>query len=132
VFAYVDEMDRHGEWQDDIVSVTVETEGPTRVGSRSREKRKVPGGEREFTYEVTEHDPPNRVSFKGIDGPIRPKGTVTFTPIADGGGTRMELDFDLEPHGFGYLVAWLARRQARNTIPRDLQNLKARLETSTP
>ena len=128
VFGYLDEIDRHGEWQEDLVSVTVETAGPTRVGSRARELRKVPGMEREFTYEVTEHDPPHRVSFAGVDGPLRPRGTVTLTPTADGAGTRLELEFDLEPHGLGYLFAWLGRRNARTTIPRDLRNLKQRLE----
>jgi len=128
VFAYLDELGRHGEWQEDIVSIEVQTEGATRVGSRSRERRKVPGGEREFTYEVTEHEPPKRVSFKGVDGPIRPEGTVTLEPTADGSGTSMQLEFDLVPHGFGYLVAWLARRQARKTIPRDMANLKQQLE----
>src|SRR5438105_4132781 len=29
VFAYLDELDKHGEWQEAIVSVRKETEGPT-------------------------------------------------------------------------------------------------------
>ena len=64
VFAYLDQLDRHGEWQPTILEVNVETEGPTRVGSRVTEKRKVPGGPRDVTYEVTEHDPPRRVAFR--------------------------------------------------------------------
>ena len=52
-FAYLDQLERHGEWQGAIESVRVETEGPTRVGSRAAEMRRVPGGPREFTYEVT-------------------------------------------------------------------------------
>ena len=47
VFAYIDDLSRHGEWQAQLREVKVETEGPTRVGSRAREKRKVPGGVRE-------------------------------------------------------------------------------------
>ena len=32
VFAYVDDLGKHGEWQEQIVSTHVETDGPTRVG----------------------------------------------------------------------------------------------------
>jgi hypothetical protein len=39
VFAYLDDLARHGEWQDQIVSVRVETDGPTRVGTRATERR---------------------------------------------------------------------------------------------
>src|SRR6058998_643910 len=72
VFAYLDQLDRHGEWQGTIMSTRVETEGPTRVGSRAVDRRKVPGGPRDIRYEVTEHDPPRKVSFRGVDGPVRP------------------------------------------------------------
>jgi hypothetical protein len=34
VFAYIADFPRHPEWQDGLVSVTVETQGPTRVGTR--------------------------------------------------------------------------------------------------
>jgi Polyketide cyclase / dehydrase and lipid transport. len=42
VFAYVDDLAKHGEWQQQIVSVHVETDGPTRVGSRATDKRGCP------------------------------------------------------------------------------------------
>src|SRR5947209_16726 len=74
VFAYLDQLERHGEWQEQIVSVRLESEGPTRVGTRATDTRKVPGGPREFTYEITEHDPPRRSSFRGLNGAVRPVG----------------------------------------------------------
>jgi hypothetical protein len=86
VFAYLDQLSRHGEWQDQIVSIEVLTEGPTRIGSRAAEVRRVPGGPRKFTYEITEHDPPRKASFRGLDGPVRPVGTVRVEPV--GGGSR--------------------------------------------
>src|SRR6266480_2622208 len=89
VFAYLDELDRHGEWQEASVSTRLETEGPTRVGSRATNKRRVPGGTREFTYEITGHDPPRRSAFRGISGPVRPVGTVTVEPLGDGSRSRV-------------------------------------------
>jgi len=128
VFAYLDELDRHGEWQGQIVDVTVETEGPTRVGSRATDTRRVPGGPRRFTYEVTEHDPPRRSAFRGVSGPVRPFGSVTVEPVGDGSRSRVTLQLDFEGRGFGKVIAPLARREARRTVPQDQARLKERLE----
>jgi uncharacterized membrane protein len=128
VFTYLDQLDRHGEWQSQLVSARVETDGPTRVGTRVVETRNVQGRERQVSYEITEHDPPRRSAFRGIDGPVRPVGTVTVEPLGDGSRSRLTIDFDLEGHGFGKLIAPLARMQARKQIPQDHAKLKQRLE----
>jgi uncharacterized protein YndB with AHSA1/START domain len=127
VFAYVDDPTRHGEWQSQLESVRVETDGPTRVGTRVAETRRVPGGPREMHYEVTEHDPPRRVAFRVLDGPVRPVGRITFEP--SDGGTRYTVELDFEGHGFGKLIAPLAKRAARKQLPQDLARLKERLES---
>src|SRR5438093_13624559 len=119
VFAYIDDLARHGEWQGQIESVEVETDGRTRVGSRAREKRRVPGGAREFTYEIVEHDPPRKAAFRGLDGPVRPSGSVTVEPVGDGTRSLVTLHLDLNGHGIGKLLAPLARRDARKRVPAD-------------
>ena len=128
VFAYLDDLRRHGEWQAQIVEVTSGSDGPTRVGSRATEKRRVPGGPREFTYEIVEHDPPRAVSFRVIDGPVRPVGTVRVEPLDEGARSRLTLELDFEGHGLGKLLAPLARRDARGHVPQDQIRLKERLE----
>ena len=127
VFAYLDQLDRHGEWQEPILDTKVLQEGPTKVGSRATDTRRVPGGPQEITYEITEHDPPRRTSFRGIDGPVRVVGTVTVEPAGEGSRVTIELDF--KGHGFGKLIAPLARRQARKQVPQDQARLKERLES---
>jgi uncharacterized protein YndB with AHSA1/START domain len=129
VFDYVADLSRHAEWQDQIVSVRVDTDGPTRVGSRATETRRVPGGPREFTYEMTEFDRPSRASFRGLNGPIRPVGTMTIEPSAN--GSRVTLQLDFEGHGVGRLLLPLVRMDARRQVPQDQAQLKSRLETST-
>lgn len=128
VFAYLDQLERHAEWQSQIVSTTVETDGPVRVGTRVREIRKIGGREQDTSYEVTEHDPPRRSSFRGVAGPVRPVGMVTIEPVGDGSSSHVSIEFDLVGHGFGKLIAPLARMQARKTILDNQQQLKARLE----
>jgi Polyketide cyclase / dehydrase and lipid transport len=67
VFAYLDDLGRHGEWQAQIVSAQKHGDGPTQVGTKSTEERRMGGREQSITYEVTEHDPP-----EGAGNPIRP------------------------------------------------------------
>lgn len=130
VFAYVSDLARHPEWQDKLLEATVEGEGPVRVGTRVKQTRRVGRGTRTFTLEVTEHDPPNRLAFQGIDGPVRPQGTITFEPLDGGERTRYSAQLDFDGHGLGVLLAPLVRRDARTQLPESLQRLKQRLEAS--
>jgi uncharacterized protein YndB with AHSA1/START domain len=127
VFAYLDQVERHAEWQDQLVSAKADTDGPTRVGTRVTETRKVPGGNREMTYEVTAHDPPRTSSFRGVDGPVRSVGTVTVEPAGEG-GSRVTIDLAFEGHGIGKLLLPMVRRDARKAVPENQAKLKQRLE----
>jgi uncharacterized membrane protein len=129
VFAYLDQLERHGEWQSQIVSARVETEGPVGVGTRVKEIRRIGGREQDTSYEITEHDAPRRSSFRGVVGPIRPVGTVTIEPVGDGSSSRVTVEFDLVGQGMGKLLASVARMQARKTIGESQEQLKAKLES---
>jgi uncharacterized membrane protein len=128
VFAYLDELDKHSEWQDGLISSRIVTEGPVGVGTRVADTRQVPGGPREMTYEITEHDPPRKSAWRGLDGPVRPSGSVVVEPIDDGTRSRISLELDLQGHGIGVLFAPFARMQARKQVPQDQAKLKEILE----
>ena len=128
VFTYLDQVDRHNEWQGQLVSTTIETDGPTRVGTRVVERRNIPGGTRDLSYETTEHDPPRKISFRGTAGPVRPIGTYTVDPTGES-SSRMNVELDLEGHGIGKLFAILARRQAAKEVPVDQEKFKEMLES---
>ena len=85
--------------------------------------------EQEITYEVTEHDPPRTFAFRGIDGPVRVVGRGTVEPVGDGSSSKVTIELDFSGHGFGKLLAPLARSQARKQVPKDQQRLKERLES---
>ncbi|HEY8723586.1 MAG TPA: SRPBCC family protein [Gaiellaceae bacterium] len=130
VFAYIDDLERHGEWQEEIVSAHVEGEGPTKVGTRAIEKRRMGRREQEVTYEITEHDPPRTFAFRGTGGPIRPIGKGTVEPLDGGERSRVTIDFDFEAHGIaGKILKPMALMQARKSIPKGQQRLKERLES---
>lgn len=128
VFDYLEQLDRHSEWQQALASVRVEGDGPVGVGTKAIEKRKVPGSEREMSYELTAHNPPTTSSWKGLDGPVRPNGTVTVEAI-DEGRSRVTVSLELEGHGIGKLLLPFVRAQARKQIPADQARLKDILET---
>jgi uncharacterized membrane protein len=127
VFAYLDELDKHSEWQASLISSKQETEGPVGVGTRATDTRKVPGGPQDMTYEITEYDPPRKTSWRGLNGPVRAVGSVTIEPLGDA-RSRVTVAFNLEGHGIGMLFAPFARMQARKEVPKDQAKLKEILE----
>ncbi len=130
VFAYLDDVERHGEWQDQIVDVEPQGDQPMGVGKRVRETRRVPGGNRSMTYEITEHDAPRQSSFRVLDGPIRAVGTVSLEPIGDGSRTKLTITIDFEGHGIaGKVLLPVAKTQARKQIPKDQARMKELLES---
>lgn len=129
VFAYLDDLGRHGEWQEQIVNVQIESEGPTKVGTKVTETRRLGGREQKVSYEITEHDPPRTFAFRGVNGPIRPLGKSTVEPVGDGSRSRVTIELDLTGHGVGVLLAPIARSQLRKQVPKDQQGLKERLES---
>jgi uncharacterized membrane protein len=130
VFAYMDDLSRHGEWQPLIVSVRVDTDGPTRVGSRATEVRRMGRRKVAVTYEITEHEPPHRFAFKGIDGAIRAEGKGTIDATDGGKASRLTLELTLTGYGVGKVFAPLARKQARRELPEAHRRLKELLESS--
>jgi len=131
VFAYLDDLTRHKEWDDQIVETRVETDGPTRVGTRATDTRKTPMGKQKIAYEISEHDPPRRAAFRGVSGPVRPVGAVTVEPLEGGARSRVTIEIELVGHGIGKLLAPLANRDARKHVPDNQAKLKERLESAT-
>lgn len=130
VFAYLDELERHGDWQEQIVSLERLTEGPTAVGTRVAEVRRIGGREQRMSWEVTEHDPPHTFGFRGVDGPIRPIGRGVVEAAGDGTSTRLTMTLDFEGHGVGKFMLPLVRTQARKQLVADGERLKAALEAA--
>jgi uncharacterized protein YndB with AHSA1/START domain len=128
VFSYATDPARLTEWQDKLLEANMETEGPVGVGSRMTQKRDVGLGTRTFTAEVTAYEPPRLFAFRGVDGPIRPEGKVTFEPLDDGKRTRYTIDMDFKGHGLGVLLLPLVRRDAGKEIPHSLTHLKQKLD----
>jgi uncharacterized protein YndB with AHSA1/START domain len=128
VFSYATDPTRFADWQRDVVSVHADRRGTPEVGSRFSTTRRVGGADRTMTQEVTELDAPRSWAVRGVDGPIRPRATVTVEPIDAGARSRVTFTLDFEGHGIGVPLVRLVRRQAEKGAPVSYRNLKALLE----
>jgi uncharacterized protein YndB with AHSA1/START domain len=132
VFAYMTDPGHLVDWQESLVSVRRENEGPVAVGGRIVTTRRMGRGERAMTMELSELDPPNSWAVRGVDGPIRGMVKGTVEPLENGERSRATINLDFEGHGIGkLLVPLVVRRQAASEVPRNLQKLKERLESGT-
>ena len=130
VFAYVTDISRATEWQENLVREELEGQGPVGVGSHVQMTRRIGRGERTMTAKMTAYDPPQSFGFRGIDGPIRAIGKGTVEPVGEG-RSRFTMELDFEGHGIGkLLVPLVVRRQAPNDLDGSLARLKALLESA--
>ena len=128
VFAYVTDPTRLPEWQESVVRAKG-SDTPVRVGTRARVTRRV--GRREMTQsaELAELTPPTTWAVRGLDGPVRGNVNGTIDSLDDGARSRVTIELALEGHGIGkLLVPLFVRRKAQVEVPRNMQNLKQRLE----
>jgi len=129
VFTYTTDPGHLVDWQESLVSVRREDEGPPVVGSRIVTTRRIGRGERAMTMEMSELNPPNSWAVRGVDGPIRGMVKVMVEPLENRERSRVTINLDFEGHGIGkLLVPLVVRRQARREMPNNIRSLKERLE----
>jgi len=111
VYDFVADLERAPEWQSSLESVDLE---------RGVEVRTFAGHRREATFEVTEHERPDRFGIEARAGPVRAHAVVSFTPVQE--GTRVDFQLDMELDGAARLAAALLRgrmaREARQNLAR--------------
>lgn len=130
VFSYVTDPGHLPDWQESVVSVRREDEGPVVAGSRVVVTRRIGRSNRSMTVEVSELDPPNGWAVRGVDGPIRGMVQGTIEPLQNGERSRVTIKLDFEGHGIGkLLIPLVVRRQAAAEMPRNQRKLKERLES---
>ena len=130
VFAYATNPSKFHEWQQGVVSGSMEGDGEPSIGDHCLTTRRIGGTERPATSELVRRDPPRSWAVRGIDGPIRAQVDVTVEPLADT-RSRLTIAVDFEGHGIGkLLVPLVVRRQARAEMPGNIAKLKERVEAS--
>jgi uncharacterized membrane protein len=129
VFAYAAALERHPEWQPDLLKAELLSTGRVGVGTTAAETRKVMGRVRRFEYRITAWEPERRLAFAATNGRVRPEGEMTFAP--EGGATRVGFTIVAKSAGAGRLAVRLAGRAIERSVDANLQRLKEKLESGT-
>jgi uncharacterized protein YndB with AHSA1/START domain len=87
---YVSNPDNATEWYENIKRVEWQSPKPLAVGSMVAFEAEFMGQKLEYTYEITEYVPGERLVMSAASGPFEMQTTYTFSDTPSG-GTRMEL-----------------------------------------
>jgi hypothetical protein len=129
VAQFAADPDRAPAWYQNIEAVEWKTPRPLAVGSRIAFVAQFLGRRLAYTYEVVEWRPNERFVMRTADGPF-PMETSYGWEDAAGGATRMTLRNRGTPRGFAFWLAPLIGGAMRRANRKDLEALKALLETS--
>ena len=87
----------------------------------------IRGETREWTTEITEQQPDEKVAWKTIDGEVKNDGVVTFEPLA-GGQTRVNVQMDVEGESAAENVAGDLLGVVQRQVHGDLERFKQLIE----
>ena len=112
-----------------IKSVEWKTPRPLAVGSKVAFVAQFLGRQLAYTYEFVDLQPNTKVVMRTAQGPLPMETTYTWESIAPE-ATRMTLRNRGTPSGFSKLYGPMMKRAMRRANRKDLELLKALLESS--
>lgn len=126
VAAYAGDPGNAPDWYVNIRSVQWRVPPPVQVGSRIDFVATFLGRRIEYTYEVVDLVPGERLVMRTAQGPFPMQTTYTWEPAE--GGTRMTLRNNGSPTGFARIAAPAMELAMRRAMTKDLAALKRTLE----
>jgi uncharacterized membrane protein len=129
VSAYAADPSNAPAWYVNIESAEWKTPPPLRAGARVGFTAHFLGRRLEYTYEIAEFVPGERLVMRTAQGPFPMETTYTWAPAADG-STRMTLRNRGEPAGFSKILAPFLAGAMRRANTKDLARLKSILEAT--
>jgi uncharacterized membrane protein len=129
VFAFVAGIENLPQWQSEVVTSTVTTPGPTRVGTRFSEEVKIVGKKVPTACEVTDFVPDQRIGFTATSPAIDYHGLFTVSDN-NNQATDVTLKASVKLKSWFRLAAPLFAREVRNGARKELATLKQLAEAA--
>jgi len=127
VAAYACDPDHTTAWYANIKAVEWKSARPLAIGSRLAFVASFLGRRLEYTYEVTELVPGERLVMQTAQGPFPMETTYSWQDARDG-ATRMTMRNRGRPAGFGKIAAPFMARAMQRAMTKDLRRLREILE----
>ena len=128
VAAYATDPTNAPEWYANITAVEWKTAPPLAVGSAVAFVARFLGRRLEYTYEIIELTPGERLVMRTQQGPFPMETTYTWTPT-ETDATRMTLRNRGEPAGFSKVAAPMMEAAMRRANRKELAAIKRLLES---
>jgi uncharacterized membrane protein len=127
VFAFVADARNRPRWDDSVDSEELTSPEPIAVGTTVRTRLRSMGRQYEYTWEVVEHEAPERMTIESTSGPM---STTLAYRLAEGdGGTSVQFSVTGRPTGLLRLLEPLIARTTQGNLDKGFARLKALLET---
>src|SRR5919109_1440903 len=127
VAAYAADPSNAPEWYANISSADWRTPPPLQRGSRIAFVARWMRRRLEYTYEVVDFVPNERLVMRTAEGPFPMETTYTWEALGDG-KTRMAIRNRGEPSGFSKVAVPFMAATIRRANEKDLRNLRSILE----
>lgn len=128
VAPYATDPSNAPEWYANIESVDWQTPTPAAAGSKMTFVARFLGRQLQYTYEIVELVPGERLVMRTAQGPFPMETTYTWAPVGSG-STRMTLRNRGEPAGFSRLLTPFMAPAMRRANRKDLATIKTILES---
>jgi uncharacterized membrane protein len=129
VAAYATDPSNAPAWYANIDSVDWQTPPPAAVGSKMTFVARFLRRRLEYTYEIVDLVPGERLVMRAARGPFPMETSYSWTPIG-ASSTRMTLRNRGEPSGFSKVMAPFMASAMRRANRQDLARIKAILEAT--
>jgi uncharacterized membrane protein len=129
VFAFVGDVRNRPRWDDSVDSEELTSSEPIGVGSTVRTRLTSMGREYQYTWEIVEHQPPNRMKVQSTSGPF--PTTLAFEFDSQGDETRVRASVTGRPTGVMRVLQPMIAHTTQKNLERGYVRLKVLLETGS-